>query len=807
MSEVLNSALFWWAILALTALTLAYRGVSRPVWTVTLVIVLAGFSLWAPAPLWAKTALWALYGVVGLLFNIGMLRRLFISRPLLRFYRDAMPEISQTERDALEAGTTWWDAELFTGKPDWDRLLDFTPANLTREEQEFLDGPVEQLCGMLNDYQITHELRDLPEAAWKFIREQGFLGMLIPKQYGGREFSAAAHAAVVMKIATRSISAALTVMIPNSVGPAKLLLKYGTDAQKKYYLPRLAKAEDIPCFALTATEGGSDAGAIPDTGIVCRREFDGKKDVLGILLNFDKRYITLGPVSTVFGLAFKLYDPDGLLDGKRNLGITLALVPADTPGVAKGARHNPMQMAFLNGPLRGRDVFVPLEAIIGGVKYAGKGWRMLMECLTDGRSISLPALSTAAAKVSARAAGSYARVREQFKSPIGDFEGIQEALARIAGHTYAMDAARLITLAALDAGHKPSVISAIVKYNLTDRARRIITDAIEIWGGAGVCLGPRNPLGQLHLFPPVAVAVEGHNILTRNLMVFGQGAIRCHPYLLRELNAAQAEDSESSLRDFDSALLSHIGFATRNACRSLLLGLSGGLLANAPRRAGRNAWHYRQLNRMSAVFALMTDALLLQYRGTIKRRERLSARMADVISQLYIASSVLKYHHDGGMPEAQQPFVDWAIADALYTAQQSLDVLLKNLDNRLIAAMLRFLVFPLGRRHAPPADTLDATLAGLVQSEGPARAALLAGSYFGRDDRLQQLDAAMAAMRETAPLRKKLHSALRAGHVTGLTLEERLQSAVAGKLLSEQEAGQLREADRLRLAALQVDEF
>lgn len=811
MHELVTNVWLWWTLLLVVAATLAYRGAPRLVWTIALGLVVASFYIWAAAPWVLKVLLLGAYLLPALLFNIPLLRRTFFAKPLLRFYRNAMPEISATERAALEAGTTWWDAELFTGRPDWRKLLDFETAQLSAEEQVFLAGPVETLCGMLNDYRITHQDRDLPPEAWAFIKEQGFFGMLIPKVYGGKEFCAAAHAAVVMKIATRSISAALTVMIPNSVGPAKLLMKYGTEQQKNHYLPRLAKAEDIPCFALTATEAGSDAGAIPDSGIVCKGEFDGKKDVLGIRLNFDKRYITLAPVATVLGLAFKLYDPDGLLGDKfgkkKNLGITLALVPTRTPGIEQGERHNPMQMAFMNGPVRGTDVFIPLDWIIGGVDQAGRGWRMLMECLTDGRSISLPALSTASAKVAARAAGSYARVREQFKKPIGEFEGIQEALARIAGNTYAMDATRDITLAALDAGHKPSVIAGIAKYNLTERARQVINDAIEIWGGAGVCMGPRNPLGQLYLFPPVGVTVEGHNILTRSLMVFGQGAIRCHPYLLRELEAAQNTDNTAALTAFDKAMTAHVGFALRNACRTLMLGLTGARLTSAPAQAGGNARHYRQLNRMSAAFALVTDALLLLYRGSIKRRERLSGRMADIISQLYIASTALKRHHDLSQPHDEQPLVDWVVADALNKMQQGFDRLLANLDNRFVTFVLRQLVFPLGRRYAAPSDTLEQALAILVQQPGPVRERLLAGSYFGADDRLVELEQAMTAMVEAAPLRTKLRNAIRSSAVQGLTLEAQLIGAVTAGQLSVEEAEQLREMDRLRLVALQVDEF
>lgn len=808
MFDAWTHPLFWWAVLLITALTLGYRGAPRSVWTAALGAVVAGFVFWSNSFPVTKLIVLLAYGLPALAFNLPQLRRGWISKPMFRFYRNAMPEISQTERDALEAGTTWWDAQLFTGKPDWRELLEFEPARLSEAEQAFLDGPVDKLCGMLDDYQIDNVDHDLPQQAWDFIKSEGFFGMMIPEEFGGKGFSAYGHAAVVMKIATRSISAALTVMIPNSVGPAKLLLKYGTDEQKQHYLPRLANAEEIPCFALTGPEAGSDAGALPDTGVVCKGKFEGK-ETLGIKLNFDKRYITLGPVATVLGLAFKLRDPDGLLGDKKNLGITLALVPSHLKGVEQGKRHNPMHMAFLNGPLRGKDVFIPLDYLIGGQEFAGKGWRMLMECLTDGRSISLPALSTASAKVAMRTAGAYARVREQFKTPIGRFEGIQEALARIGGNTYTMDAARLMTLAALDAGHKPSVIAGIVKYNLTERARSVINDAIEVHGGAAICLGPRNPLGQLHSFPAVGVTVEGHNILTRNLMVFGQGAIRCHPYLLTELEAVRDADEKAGLKTFDKTLQAHLGFGVRNACRSLVLALTGGRLARAPVGAGSLAREYQRLERMAASFAIATDVLLLSYRGSLKRRERISGRMADVLSQLYLATAALKHFNDQGRPEADLPLVRWAVADALHKMQTAFDALLENVEPRPAAWLLKLLIFPLGRHFRRPSDTLEARVAGMLIADNESRERMAAGMYNPTDagERLVMLETAMRKLNEAQPLHKVLRKAVKAGEVKGRNLEERLSSAVEAGVLKPEEAGALRGAAEAQLAAIQVDEF
>jgi len=642
MFQLLQSGFFWWPVFILAALGLATARPSRFACFVVFAVLLGFFSATTHASGAIKALLWVFYGLSVLVLWFGPLRRAFISNRLLKFYRASMPELSSTEREALEAGTTWWDAELFSGNPRWQQLLDLPAARLSAEEQAFLDGPVEQLCGMLDDDRICNVDKDLTPETWRFLKERGFFGMMITKDYGGTAFSNMGHAAVILKIASRSISAALTVMIPNSVGPGKLLLKYGTEAQKSQWLPRLARGEEIPCFALTGPEAGSDAGAIPDIGVVCRDE----KGVLGIRLNFEKRYISMGPVATVLGVAFKLEDPEHLLGERTHLGITLALVPATAPGVKTGTRHDQLHMAFMNGPLFGKDVFIPMDMVIGGPEMAGKGWRMLVEALTDGRAISLPALSTATAKLATRVTSAYARVRRQFKLPISQFEGIRESLARLAGNTYAMDGARLTTLAALDQGHKPAVISAIVKYNLTERARQVMQDAMDVHGGAALALGPRNPLGPYHSFPQLGATVEGHNILTRNLITFGQGAIRCHPYLLQELQAASGTDEKAARREFDKVLMAHLAFTLNNKARAFLHGLTGATFISMPTAPVALKPYYQQLTRMSTAFAFVTDVLLLTLRGELKRRERLSARMADVISQLYIASAALKHYHD-----------------------------------------------------------------------------------------------------------------------------------------------------------------
>jgi len=786
-ADLIRSPAAWWALYAALALVLAYRGAPRRLWIGVLGLTVAGLVRFGAGPLWSEAIAVALWGLPALLFGVAPLRRALVSAPLLAFYRRSMPELSPTEREALEAGGVWWDAELFSGKPEWQTLLDFPQARLTAEEQAFLDGPTEQLCAMLDDHEITEQLNDLTPEAWRFIKAQGFFGMVIPKSYGGRQLSQYGHAAVVMKIATRSISAALTVMIPNSVGPGKLLLKYGTEAQKQHWLPRLARGEDVPCFALTGPEAGSDAGAMTDVGVVCVQD-----GVLGIRLDFDKRYITLAPVATVLGVAFKLRDPDGLLKkqtgGKVELGITLALVPSTTPGLEQGKRHDPLHMAFMNGPVRGRGVFVPIDAVIGGPERVGQGWRMLMESLTDGRAISLPALSTAVAKVGVRATGAYARVRTQFKTPIARFEGIEEALARLAGNAYAMDAARMVTLAALDQGLKPSVISAIMKYNLTNRAATCVTDAMAVHGGAAICLGPRNPIGQLLGFPGVGMTVEGHNILTRSMITFGQGAIRGHACLLDELKAAGESDPRKALRGFDRALAIHLGLAVRNAVRALVDGLTGARFERVP--AGTHwdtARHFRALSRLSAAFAFTTDVMLLTYRGELKRRERVGARMADVVSQLYLASCALKRFHDQGGPAEDLPLLDWAVEDSLHRGEQALVALLPNLP-LLPRLLLRIVALPLGPRHPAPHDRLDHLVARLVTTPGPTRERLAAGMYLptAPGEKLAVLEEALRRAIEVEPLEHKRRDKLH---------------------LSDLELAALAAADAARRAAIAVDEY
>ena len=789
-------------VLAIIGFMLA-RQAPRQLWAAMLAACLGYWSLLHTPPAWALLALWAAFVPVALLLTITPLRQRLATAPLLALFRKIMPPMSNTEREALEAGTVWWEAELFSGRPDWHRLVGFPAPQLNTEEQAFLDGPTSELCRMVNDWEITEELRDLTPETWSFLKEQGFFGMIIPKKYGGLEFSANAHSAVVMKVASRSISAGVTVMVPNSLGPAKLLLSYGTAAQKDYYLPRLARGIEIPCFALTGPEAGSDAASMPDTGIVCRQTF-GSNKVLGIRLNWEKRYITLGPVATLLGLAFHLYDPDHLLGEQEDIGITLALSPTDTPGIEIGNRHFPMSQSFMNGPNSGTDVFIPMDWIIGGQEYLGQGWRMLMNCLSDGRAISLPALSTASGQLVSRGVGAYAAVRKQFKVPIGRFEGISEVLARIAGTTYVMNAARGFTTAALDSGEEPSVASAIIKYHLTEQMRVIVNDAMDILGGRGISMGPKNFIGRGYQALPIAITVEGANILTRNLIIFGQGAIRCHPFLFREMETAAAND----IAGFDAALRGHASLAMSNASRSLFHGLTGGRLLDAPQHGIRGHF-YRQFARMSLAFAAATEMTLLSLGGGLKRKESISGRLGDVLSLLYLGSAVLKHHYDHNSPDDELPLLEWACQDLLYKIQLRLHEVFDNFPNRLVARLTRTLTFPTGKPYRRPSDDLGREVAGIVMEPGALRDRLTEGVYIPADNNeaIAQLDDALEKSTVARPALRKLGTAMKAGTLPHGDPEDHVDAGVSAGIISEQEAEHIMLAIAARKLVIQVDDF
>lgn len=797
---------FLWIVLFFLVFgTAAYCRLPLLLSSAAFIVYLLAVTFFSSLGVFGLSILWILFLGVLLPLNLLPLRRL-LSKQILAIYQRAMPSMSRTEREALEAGTIGWDSELFSGKPNWNKLFNYAAPKLTAEEQAFLDGPVEELCRMSDDWDITHNRADMPPELWQFIKQQGFFGIIIPKKFGGKEFSAYAHSEIITKLASRSVTVCTTVGVPNSLGPAELLLHYGTETQKNYYLPRLARGEEIPCFALTGPQAGSDASAMPDYGIVCRQTLNGV-DTLGIRLNFNKRYITLAPIATVIGLAFKLYDPDHLLGEHEVLGITCALVPRNTPGIMIGRRHFPLNCAFLNGPIHGKDVFISLDSIIGGTDMIGHGWRMLVECLATGRAISLPSTVMGGAKVSVYASGAYARIRRQFGMAIARFEGIEEALTRIAGYTYLVDATRSFTIAAVDAGEKPAVPSAISKYHCTELGRKISNDAMDIHGGKGICLGPRNYLGRGYEEMPIAITVEGANILTRSMIIFGQGAIRCHPYIFSEMQAAKDADKKRGLIAFDKALFGHLGFITSNKIRSLVLAITNGKFVKAP--GGKTRYYYQQITRFSAAFALVADTAMLLLGGELKRREKLSARLGDVLSMLYLTSSVLKHYHDQNQPEEDLPIVQWACEYALFNAQQQLDGILKNFPNKWIAASLRILVFPLGMRIAEPNDKLGHEVASLLISPTGARERLSRGAYVTPDKNnpIGLMNQTLELIIATEDLYRRLRKARYDGVVTGVTFAERVQQAVAKNVLTAEEAIQITAAQTARLEVYAVDDF
>ncbi len=737
--------------------------------------------------------------------NDGLLawRRQWLTKPFLAWYKKQLPPMSDTEREAIAAGTVWWDGQLFSGRPDWSILRNFPKPELSAEEQAFLDGPVNTLCAMLDDWKIRRD-RDLPEEVWRFIRSNGFFGMIIPKEYGGLGFSALMHSQVVLKISSRSLSAAVTVMVPNSLGPAELLMRYGTEESRKYYLPRLAKGEEIPCFALTAPEAGSDAASIPDSGIVCHGEHKGQR-TLGVRVTWNKRYITLAPVATLLGLAFRLHDPDHLLGDKEDIGITLALIPTTTPGVKIGRRHFPSDQAFQNGPTQGKDVFIPMEYLIGGKEHAGQGWRMLMDCLAAGRAISLPALSTGAAQFCARMTGAYARVRRQFGVAVGRFQGVEEALARIATTAYALEAARKLTASTLDKGEQPSVISAILKYHATERMRAAVDDAMDVHGGRGIQDGPRNYLFGAYQSVPVAITVEGANILTRSLMIFGQGALRCHPHLLKEMEAAKLADPNEALKAFDKQLFAHIGDLISNMIRAFWHNITFGAFAHAP-SLPRIGWMYHHLHAATVTFAAVADLVMGTLGGELKRKESLSARLGDILSELYIASCVLKRFEDDGLPKEDLPLVEWNLRNSLCTIQRRTDEVLNNLPFRPAAWLLRIVAFPLGRWRRVPADRLAHACATLLLEPGQTRDRLTGGIFWSKNpnDATGRMEAAFTAAVERDHFDDRLRASLGKGARAALADPE---LAVRHNALTRAEADTLIRANAIIRDAIDVDDF
>ena len=787
---------------AIFLVVLLYAGKGYWAWVSALAVWLATWWLTGVgSPLAFKTAV-TLAVLAALVFGLPAIRRRVVSAPAMRAVRAFLPSMGDTERIALEAGTVWWDGDLFSGNPDWQKLLDFTPQPLSPDEQAFLDGPVEELCAMLDDWQIAQD-RDLSKEVWDFLKRQRFFGMIIPTEYGGRGFSAIAHSAVITKLSSRSVTAAVTVMVPNSLGPGELLVHYGTDEQKKHYLPRLARGEEIPCFALTEPGAGSDAASGRSRGVVCEAMWNGDK-ITGIRLTFNKRYITLAPVATLVGLAFRLYDPDHLLGDTEDRGITCALIPRDTPGVDIGSRHDPMGVPFQNGPVSGEDVFVPLDYVIGGLDGIGHGWRMLMESLAAGRSVSLPALSVGAAELATRATGAYGTVREQFNMPIGKFEGIEEPLARIAGYTYFMNAARTLTCGAVDAGEKPAVLSAIVKAYLTEGMRTILNDAFDIRAGAAICRGQKNILGRGFMGVPIAITVEGANILTRSLIVFGQGSIRCHPFVQDEMQAIETDD----LGRFDRAFFGHVGFVFMNAVRSLFLALTGGGFAAAPGH-GAEARYFKRLTRYSTAFALATDVALATLGGALKRREKISGRLADALAWMYLASAALKRFHDDGRPAGDRPLLNWSCDLALWNIQEALLGVVDNLPNRLAATVARFLIFPLGARVRPPGDDLGAEVARGLLDGNEMRLRLTPDIYVPdpTEDGLGRLEAALRLVVAAQEVQDKVRGAIKAKNLESAPDDTLIERAVSLGIINDEEGRRLDEAEAARDDVIQVDAF
>ncbi|SFN38237.1 acyl-CoA dehydrogenase FadE [Xenorhabdus japonica] len=775
-----------------------YRKVSL---TLSSLLLVAYTLVMGMTGLWSY---WLLLPLAIVLFPLVFtpIRISLFSAPGLKAFRKVMPSMSTTEKEAIDAGTTWWEGDLFRGNPDWQKLHNYPKPQLSTEEQAFIDGPVEEACRMANDFQITHELADLPPELWTYLKENRFFAMIIKKEYGGLEFSAYAQSQVLQKLAGVSGILAITVGVPNSLGPGELLQHYGTDEQKKRYLPGLACGEEIPCFALTSPEAGSDAGAIPDTGVVCMGEWQGEQ-VLGMRLNWNKRYITLAPIATVLGLAFKLYDPDHLLGDTESLGITCALIPTNTPGVEIGHRHFPLNIPFQNGPTRGKDIFVPIDYIIGGPKMAGQGWRMLVECLSVGRGITLPSNATGGLKSAAMAIGAYSYIRRQFKLPIGKMEGIEEPLARIAGNSYLMDAAATMITSGIMQGEKPAVLSAIVKYHCTHRGQRSVIDAMDIAGGKGICLGPSNFLARGYQGAPIAITVEGANILTRSMIIFGQGAIRCHPYVLAEIAAAES----NNVKDFDKALFGHLGHVASNTLRSLWLGITKGRTSSSPANDATRRY-YQQINRLSSNLALLSDVSMGVLGGSLKRRERISARLGDILSQIFLASATLKRYEDEGRQKEDLPLVQWAVEDSLHQAEQAMNDLLRNFPNRLVAGLIRVIVFPLGRVHTAPSDKLDHKLAQLLQTPSATRSRIGRGQYLTPSEHNPHglLEEALHDIIAAEPIHARLSR--EAGKNLSFTrLDELAEKALAEHKITQEEADILKRAENSRLRSINVDEF
>ncbi|ALQ07696.1 MULTISPECIES: acyl-CoA dehydrogenase FadE [Pseudoalteromonas] len=749
---------------------------------------------------------WLIFLIIAVPLSVTGLRQQYIIKPIFAVFKKVTPSMSDTEKSAIDAGTTWWEADLFCGNPDWKKLHQYPVPKLTIEEQAFVDGPVEVVCGMLDDWEATHELTDLPQDVWQYLKDNKFFAMIIKKEYGGLEFSAFAQSCVLQKLTSKSTLLSSIVGVPNSLGPGELLQHYGTKEQKDHYLPRLASGQEIPCFALTSPEAGSDASSIPDYGVVCKGQWNGE-EVVGVSLTWNKRYITLAPVATVLGLAFKLQDPDGLIGDNKEPGITCALIPTDTPGVEIGRRHFPLNVPFQNGPTRGKDIFVPLDYIIGGPDMAGQGWRMLVECLSVGRAITLPSNSAGGIKMIAVATGAYSRIRRQFRLPIGKMEGVEESLAKLAGYAYSSDAAVSMSTGAVDLGEKPSVVSAIIKYHLTEQMRDATIHAMDVLGGKGIMLGPNNYLGRGYQGAPIAITVEGANILTRNMIIYGQGAIRCHPFVLTELGACEIEDREEALNVFDKALMGHIGFTMSNLVRTKWLALTGARFTSVPYN-DETAEFYRIASRFSASLALMSDISMAVFGGSLKRKERISARLGDLLSYLYLVSATLKRYNDEGRKKEDFALVKWSCQDHLYHCQRALADLINNMPSAPLRGVLKVLLFPFGRPVRKPTDQLEHKLAQLLQVPSETRNRLASYVYLKNEplNLVGRQEQTLKDILDVEPLFERVCKE-KGLKLPFFQLDKVAQMGLEAGILSQAEADKLAAVEQSRLDVINVDDF
>jgi len=799
------SFLFWLLVTITTIVVLAYRSIALRESTISLGILLILYSIKGEPSGFYLVLLWVSFGLFVSL-NIPEIRRNYYSARILKLYRVLLPKISKTEQEAIDSGSIWWDAELFTGNPNWEVLRSNPKPHLTSEEQAFLDGPVNKVCEMIDEWKVIHKDYDLPEEVYDFVKKEGFLSLIIPKQYGGLEFSPLGVASVMAKIGSRSPTLSSIAGVPNSLGPAELLMHYGTEKQRDEYLPKLASGELIPCFALTGPYAGSDATSIPDTGVVCKGIFEGE-EIIGIKLNFNKRYITLAPIATLIGLAFKLSDPDHLIGETKDYGITCALLPSGLDGLETGRRHIPIGTPFMNGTIIGNDVFIPLDFIIGGIEQAGGGWKMLTDCLSAGRAISLPSGAMSGAKSAVAVTGPYARVREQFGMPIAEFEGILEPLGRIAGRAYIINSSLTTTAMAIGAGQKPSVISAIMKYHTTELARLIGIDAMDIHGGKAVMLGPKNYLSTAHESAPIGITVEGANIMTRSLIIFGQGAFRCHPFVLKEIEAANLEDETEAIEQFDVHFFNHIGYSVTNAASAFVRGITEKFTASPV--MDETATYYRQINRFSAAFALLTDISMVVIGGSLKRKETISARLGDVLSSLYLASVSLKYYEDTGDKESELPLVHWTQKTLISEAQEKIHQTLSNFPNKFIGTLIKLIIFPLGRNFCGPTIEETLRIGKLISRKTKTRANLINGIYLQDEptNHYAQMNKALELYESCDPIKSEMHTAKKKGLIKGNNFDDLLDSAVNESIISKEQAGLLKEYNLICDDIINVDDF